>query len=71
MGADARAVLWRGETADGRGYAVKTSSAPQPGLVVADFLASRGVRGVPPPGGRRPVTGRPGQDHLSEAGAAR
>ena len=49
LGADARATLWRGETADGAAYAVKASSAPQPGLVVADFLASRGVPGVPAP----------------------
>jgi hypothetical protein len=38
LGADARAVLFRGETADGTAYAVKTSTAPQPGLAVADFL---------------------------------
>ena len=49
LGADARAVLFRGETADGSAYAVKTSTAPQPGLVVADFLAARGVPGVPGP----------------------
>ena len=49
LGADARAVLFRGETADGRAYAVKASTAPQPGLVVADFLATRGVPGVPAP----------------------
>lgn len=49
LGADARATLWRGETADGTGYAVKCSTAPQPGLVVADFLAMRGVPGVPAP----------------------
>ncbi|SDP52071.1 spectinomycin phosphotransferase [Pedococcus dokdonensis] len=49
LGADARATLWRGETADGTGYAVKSSTAPQPGLVVADFLAACGVPGVPDP----------------------
>lgn len=49
LGADARAVLFRGETADGTAYAVKTSTAPQPGLAVADFLATRGVPGVPAP----------------------
>ncbi|MEO6411756.1 MAG: phosphotransferase [Pedococcus sp.] len=49
LGADARASLWRGRTADGTTYAVKTSSAPQPGLVVADFLARQGVAGVPAP----------------------
>jgi hypothetical protein len=38
LGADARATLFRGETADGTRYAVKVISAPQPGLVVADFL---------------------------------
>ena len=38
LGADARASLWRGVTADDTSYAVKTSSAPQPGLAVADFL---------------------------------
>ncbi len=49
LGADARASLWRGLTAEGSRYAVKTSSAPQPGLVVADFLARQGVAGVPAP----------------------
>jgi spectinomycin phosphotransferase len=49
LGADARAELFRGDTADGTAYAVKTSTAPQPGLVVADFLATRGVPGVPAP----------------------
>ena len=43
LGADARAVLGRGETADGTGYAVKTSTAPQPGLVVADALSPEGL----------------------------
>ena len=38
LGADARASLWRGVTADDTSYAVKTSSTPQPGLEVADFL---------------------------------
>lgn len=49
LGADARASLFRGETADGTAYAVKSSTAPQPGLVVAGFLATRGVPGVPAP----------------------
>ena len=49
LGADARASLWRGLAADGSTYAVKTSSAPQPGLVVADFLVRQGVAGVPAP----------------------
>jgi spectinomycin phosphotransferase len=49
LGADPRASLFRGVTADGTAYAVKSGSAPQPGLVVADFLAGRGVRGVPAP----------------------
>lgn len=49
LGADARAVLFRGETADGTAYAVTTSTAPQPGLAVADFLATRGVPRVPAP----------------------
>ena len=47
LGADARAVLLRGVTADGTSYAVKTSSAVQPGPSVADFLARQGVAGVP------------------------
>ena len=47
LGADARASLWRAVTADGTSYAVKTSSAPQSGLAVADFLARHGVAGVP------------------------
>jgi spectinomycin phosphotransferase len=61
LGADARASLWRGLTADGSTYAVKTSSAPQPGLVVADFLARQGVAGVPAPVSTR--TGGVTADH--------
>jgi spectinomycin phosphotransferase len=49
LGADERAVLFRGLTDDGISYAVKTTSAPQAGLVVADFLARQGVEGVPAP----------------------
>ncbi|HET8766134.1 MAG TPA: phosphotransferase, partial [Pedococcus sp.] len=49
MGADARADLLRGETSDGRAYAVKTSTGPQPGIVVAGHLARAGVPGVPAP----------------------
>ena len=49
LGADAGAALWRGLTADGSSYAVKTSAAAQPGLAAADFLARQGVRGVPGP----------------------
>lgn len=49
LGADARADLARVTTADGRAYAAKTSSGPQPGLVVADLLARAGVPGVPTP----------------------
>lgn len=45
LGADARAVLFRGETADGTAYAVKTRTAPQPGLAVADFAAGGGADG--------------------------
>lgn len=47
LGADAHASLWHGETADGTSYAVKTRSAGQAGLAVADFLARQGVAGVP------------------------
>lgn len=49
LGADARADLARVVTVDGREHAAKTSSGPQPGLAVADLLASRGVVGVPGP----------------------
>jgi len=48
-GADARANLVRAVAADGRRYAVKTSTAPQSGLAVADHLAASGVPGVPSP----------------------
>ena len=56
LGADARAVLWRGLTADGRSYAVKTSVTAPPGLAVAHFLARQGIRGVPGPA--RALSGR-------------
>ncbi|GAB3441177.1 hypothetical protein GCM10027517_16700 [Phycicoccus ginsengisoli] len=49
MGADARAPLFRGEASDGRAYAVKTSTRPQPGVAVAAHLADAGVPGVPGP----------------------
>ena len=49
LGADACAVLWRGLTADGCSYAVKTSVTAPPGLAVAHFLAQQGIRGVPGP----------------------
>lgn len=49
MGADARAALFRGAAADGRAYAVKTSTGPQPGVAVAGHLAAAGVPGVPAP----------------------
>ena len=49
MGADARASLFRGVAGDGRGYAVKTSTGPQPGVAVAGHLAAAGVPGVPAP----------------------
>ncbi|HEX5427383.1 MAG TPA: phosphotransferase [Pedococcus sp.] len=49
LGADARAVTFVAEARDGSRYAVKTSTAPQLGLVVADFLAAQGVCGIPAP----------------------
>jgi spectinomycin phosphotransferase len=49
LGADARAATFGAQTADGAGYAVKTSTAPQPGLAVAHLLAPQGVPGVPAP----------------------
>jgi len=49
LGADARAATFVGKTADGSMYAVKTSTAPQLGLVVADYLAAQRVCGVPAP----------------------
>jgi spectinomycin phosphotransferase len=49
LGADPCATLWRGLTADGSSYAVKSSSTRQAGLLVADFLARQGVGGVPAP----------------------
>jgi spectinomycin phosphotransferase len=48
-GADARADLVRAVAADGSAYAVKTSTAAQSGLAVADHLAAAGVPGVPAP----------------------
>lgn len=49
MGADPRASLFRGVAGDGRAYAVKTSTGPQPGVAVAGHLAEAGVPGVPAP----------------------
>ena len=49
LGADARAALFRGVTATGTSYAVKASTADQPGLAVANSLARQGIRGVPRP----------------------
>jgi spectinomycin phosphotransferase len=49
LGADARAATFVGETGDGRRYAVKASTAPQLGLVVADFLATHAIEGIPAP----------------------
>ncbi|MFC8502408.1 phosphotransferase enzyme family protein [Pedococcus sp. NPDC057267] len=49
MGADARAALFRGVVGNGRSYAVKTSTGPQPGIAVAGHLAGAGVPGVPAP----------------------
>jgi spectinomycin phosphotransferase len=49
-GADAGATLRRGETADGRSYAVKLSrSGLAVGLRVSAHLAAAGLRGVPAP----------------------
>ena len=48
-GADARADLHHVVATDGRAYAAKTSSGPQPGLAVAAHLAGRAVPGVPAP----------------------
>lgn len=49
LGADARSATYRGVCADGSAYAVKTSTAAQSGLEVADVLASQGVPGVAAP----------------------
>lgn len=49
-GADLRARLWRGETDDGARYAVKLSGGGTPaGLIVAAYLAERGVPGIAAP----------------------
>jgi spectinomycin phosphotransferase len=49
-GADAGVTLRRGETADGRSYAVKLSrNSMAAGLLVAAYLAGQGLRGVPAP----------------------